>query len=82
MTIRLGVAADLPVIQGWLADAGLPIADLTPDHMNNFLVAVVNAQPAGMIGLEQFDKLGLLRSLVIDPAARRNGIGRATSGRS
>jgi amino-acid N-acetyltransferase len=29
-----------------------------------------------MIGLEQFDKLGLLRSLVIDPAVRRSGIGR------
>jgi amino-acid N-acetyltransferase len=74
--IRPGVAADLPIIQAWLTDAGLPIVDLTPDHMNDFLVAVVDAESAGMIGLEQFDKLGLLRSLVIDPAARRSGIGR------
>jgi amino-acid N-acetyltransferase len=74
--IRPGVAADLPIIQAWLTDAGLPIVGLTPDHMNDFLVAVVDAESAGMIGLEQFDKLGLLRSLVIDPAARRSGIGR------
>jgi amino-acid N-acetyltransferase len=44
--------------------------------MNDFLVAVLDAGPAGMIGLEQFDEVGLLRSLVIEPAARRGGIGR------
>jgi len=71
-----GIAADLAIVQTWLVDAGLPIADLTPDHMYEFLVAVVDAGPAGIIGLEQFDEVGLLRSLVIDPAARRGGIGR------
>jgi amino-acid N-acetyltransferase len=76
VTIRPGIAADLAIVQTWLVDAGLPIADLTPDHMNDFLVAVVDAGPAGIIGLEQFDEVGLLRSLVIDPAARRGGIGR------
>jgi N-acetylglutamate synthase-like GNAT family acetyltransferase len=76
MTIRPGVPADLATVQAWLVDAGLPVADLTPDHMNDFLVAVVDAGPAGMIGLEQIDEVGLLRSLVIDPAVRRGGIGR------
>ena len=76
MIIRPGVAADFAIVEGWLRDAALPVEDLTPDHMNDFLVAVVDTRPAGMIGLEQFDKLGLLRSLVIDPAARRSGIGR------
>jgi len=76
VTIRPGTAADLAIVQTWLVNAGLPIADLTPDHMNDFLVAVVDAGPAGIIGLEQFDEVGLLRSLVIDPAARRGGIGR------
>jgi len=74
--IRPGVAVDFAIVEGWLRDAALPVEDLTPDHMNDFLVAVVDARLAGMIGLEQFDKLGLLRSLVIDPAARRSGIGR------
>ena len=76
MIIRPGVAVDFAIVEGWLRDAALPVEDLTPDHMNDFLVAVVDARLAGMIGLEQFDKLGLLRSLVIDPAARRSGIGR------
>ena len=61
MTIRPGIVADLAIVQAWLVDAGLPVADLTPDHMNDFLVAVVDAGPAGMIGLEQFDEVGLLR---------------------
>jgi len=74
--IRPGVAVDFAIVEGRLRDAALPVEDLTPDHMNDFLVAVVDARLAGMIGLEQFDKLGLLRSLVIDPAARRSGIGR------
>lgn len=76
MIIRPGVAADLAIVQVWLTTAGLPVEDLTPDHMNDFLVAVVDARSAGMIGLEQFDKLGLLRSLVVDPAARGDGMGR------
>ncbi len=76
MIIRPGIAADLAIVKRWLADAGLPAEDLTLDHMDDFLVAMSDAGPAGMIGLEQFDKVGLLRSLVIDPAARRGGIGR------
>jgi amino-acid N-acetyltransferase len=76
VTIRPGIAADLAVVQAWLVDAGLPTADLTSDHMSDFLVAVVDSGPVGMIGLEQFEKVGLLRSLVIDRTARRDGVGR------
>lgn len=76
MIIRHGIETDLANVQRWLQDAGLPTEDLTSDHMHDFLVAEVDARPAGMIGLQQFDGVGLLRSLVIDPAARRGGIGR------
>lgn len=76
MTIRPGIVADLTIAQGWLRDAGLPTEDLTSDHMHGFLVAEVDTGPAGMIGLEQFDKIGLLRSLVIDRTARSGGVGR------
>jgi len=73
--IRPANLTDLDVARSWLSDAGLPIADLTPEHMQNFLVATVGNSPVGMIGLEQFGVVGLLRSLIVDPTARSDGIG-------
>jgi len=75
--IRSAIATDLDVARAWLSDAGLPTADLTPEHMKSFLVAVADDTPVGMIGLEQFGSAGLLRSLVVDPTARSGGIGAA-----
>lgn len=77
ITIRRATGADLAAAQAWLADAGLPIDDLTPGHMQGFLVAADNEVPVGMIGLEQFGNIGLLRSLVVDSTARSAGTGRA-----
>lgn len=74
--VRPAAPADLAAARAWLADAGLPVADLTPDHMQDFLVAAEEGRVIGMIGLEQFGSIGLLRSLVVDPAARSSGIGR------
>lgn len=75
MEIRKAVAADLVAARSWLSEAGLPIEDLTPDHMQNFLVTMADHQPVGMIGLEQFGKTGLLRSLIVDPSVRSEGLG-------
>ncbi|MDH3410355.1 MAG: arsenic resistance N-acetyltransferase ArsN2, partial [Gammaproteobacteria bacterium] len=54
----------------------LPSGDLTPAHMRNFLLALAGDDPLGMIGVEQFDNIGLLRSLVVDQSARGAGIGK------
>ena len=75
ITTRRATASDLPAAQSWLSDAGLPIEDLTPDHMQDFLLTLVNESPVGMIGLEKFGNVGLLRSLVVDPSVRSAGIG-------
>ncbi|MDH3614777.1 MAG: arsenic resistance N-acetyltransferase ArsN2 [Gammaproteobacteria bacterium] len=74
--IRPATDSDLSAAQSWLAGASLPVDDLTTDHMQNFLVALTNDRPVGVIGLEQFGKVGLLRSLVVDPTLRNGGIGR------
>ena len=76
LDIRPANAVDLDAARGWLEEAGLPTADLTPDHMNNFLVAAADGEPVGLIGLEQFGNVGLLRSLVVDPSVRSGGVGR------
>lgn len=75
MTIRPAVASDLAQVKAWLRGARLPVADLTPEHMSGFLVATLGDSPTGMIGLEQFDEIGLLRSLYVDAPARTHGVG-------
>lgn len=75
--IRQATASDFAVATRWLSDVGLPTADLTPDHMQQFLVASVEDRPVGMIGLEHVGETGLLRSLVVDRRCRKTGLGRA-----
>ena len=76
ITIRQATALDLAAAQSWLADAGLPSEDLTEKHMNKFLLAMEGDMPVGMIGMEHFGTVGLLRSLVVDPSLRSAGTGR------
>jgi amino-acid N-acetyltransferase len=73
--IRPSTVADLAVAQSWLSQAGLPTEDLAAEHMQNFLVAAVKGVPVGMVGLEAFGNVGLLRSLVVDATGRGCGVG-------
>jgi len=56
-----------------LSDAGLPTADVSVERLA--LVAELNGQLVGLIGLEQYGALGLLRSLVVDAGNQGYGIG-------
>ncbi len=73
--IRPAQASDLTVAKAWLSAEGLPIDDLTVDHMDAFIVATQTGESVGMIGLEKFGNVGLLRSLVVDEAGRGAGLG-------
>jgi amino-acid N-acetyltransferase len=78
LKIGPAIAPDLALATQWLRAAGLPVADLTPEHMGNFLLAMRAGTPVAMVGLEQFTpqtRLGLLRSLVVDPSCRGTGLG-------
>ncbi len=76
ITIRRATGLDLCVAQSWLSNARLPSGDLTSAHMQNFVLALAGDDPVGMIGLEQFDNTGLLRSLVVEQSTRSTGIGK------
>ena len=52
----------------------MPVADLSVDQLA--FVAEVDGRFAGVIGLESFGTVGLLRSLVVSADARADGIGR------
>lgn len=76
MIIRPAETADFETITGWLAAARLPVADLSIDATQYFLLAELGGHPIGAIGLEPFDGIGLLRSLVVVPHAQGSGAGR------
>jgi N-acetylglutamate synthase-like GNAT family acetyltransferase len=75
-SIRAAKATDFAAACHLLEAAGLPIADLTVGHFNDFLVAENPVKLTGLIGLQRLETIGLLRSLVIDSSCRGAGLGR------
>lgn len=73
---RQGRAADLETARTLLAAEGLPVEDLTAQHMADFIIATRDGMTLGMIGLESFGDVALLRSLVVDSGYRGVGLGR------
>lgn len=71
---------DWQAVQRLLDEAGLPVADLGPDRLEHFLIAerpgADQCETLGIIGLEQFDQVGLLRSLVVGESDRKSGLGK------
>ncbi len=75
MTIEAAESNDLDAIQTLLAACDLPHEDLTPGHLQHFLVAHAGEALRGVIGLEPRGDGALLRSLAVAPEARGTGLG-------
>jgi len=75
LTIRPATAADLEPSIELLEKAGLPVTDLAADRLA--MVAENDTVFQGVIGLESFNGVALLRSLVVAADARGLGIGPA-----
>ena len=73
IAIRAAAAGDLDSVSTLLASAGLPVEDLAANLLA--LVAEADGNVIGGIGVERFAAVGLLRSLVVAPAARQGGVG-------
>ena len=74
--IRPARRGDLAVVTSLLSGAGLPVEDLSEECMADFLVASGQGSVSGVIGLEPLSQAGLLRSLVVAPDSRTEGVGR------
>jgi len=74
-SIRPAEATDWPDICRLLDAAELPVADLMPQMLADFLLAESGGLTVGLVGLQIFDKIGLLRSLVVAGSARGTGVG-------
>jgi amino-acid N-acetyltransferase len=77
MRDRLAISARPPLEAAvrLLAAAKLPTEDLTAAHCENFFYAGPAADPTGLVGLEVYDDVALLRSLVVVPDRRGAGEG-------
>jgi amino-acid N-acetyltransferase len=58
-----------------LTSARLPVDDLTERHCEHFFYSGTDATPAGLVGLEFFGDVALLRSLAVTDALRGSGAG-------
>jgi amino-acid N-acetyltransferase len=80
IVVRDAKQNDWQNIQRLLDEAGLPNTDLGPDQLEDFLVAersgTAPSETLGIIGLQRFDQVGLLRSLVVNQSDRKAGLGR------
>ncbi len=74
MTIRSARPDELSAIQILLRANGLPADDLV-EHLEHFIVAEDAMRLAGVVGLEAYGEVGLLRSLAVDSAHRGAGLG-------
>ncbi len=78
--VREAKQNDWQNVRQLLDEAGLPIADLGPEHLVDFLVAerseTDKGGTLGVIGLQRFNEVGLLRSLVVSEDDRKFGLGR------
>lgn len=73
MQIVFAVKRDRAEILSLLTESGLPVEDL-PLIMDSFLIAVEGDRLIGVVGIEQYGRFGLLRSLAVDKEFRGNGI--------
>lgn len=74
MPIHPATPDDFAAVQVLLREAGLPTDDLTPAHLEHFLVAR-NEALCGVVGLEPCGDVALLRSLAVAPEHRNEGLG-------
>jgi amino-acid N-acetyltransferase len=79
MIIEAATAADLPGIRRLLELSNLPSDDLTASSLQYFLVLREDGLLNGAIGLETYEDVALLRSLVVAESARGRGHGATLS---
>lgn len=56
---------------------GLPISDITDEHLKHFFFVGSDGSPSGLVGLEIYRCEALLRSLAVGENARGQGLGSA-----
>jgi len=74
MQLRKAIDADLSAVEDLLSASKLPL-DGVKENFSNFVVAEDENGIVGVIGLEKFGSVALLRSALVSPGHRGSGIG-------
>ncbi|MDQ6870943.1 MAG: arsenic resistance N-acetyltransferase ArsN2 [Gemmatimonadota bacterium] len=74
MLIRNATNADLSAVENLLSTSKLPLEGVR-ENFSTFVVAEDRGAVTGAIGLEKFGSVALLRSAVVSPDNRGNGVG-------
>jgi amino-acid N-acetyltransferase len=80
VTYSFATPADKNQIRRLLSECGLPTLYIAK-HLESFMVAKAAGKLVGVIGLEVYGRVGLLRSLCVEPAYRGQGIARGLNAR-
>ena len=65
-----------------LTEAGLPSSDLAEAHLENFFGCGSTSAPDGIVGVELYESVALLRSLAVNASCRGRGCGTALVARA
>lgn len=71
--VRKAQGGDLARLEALLAECGLPCAGVA-DHLDSFLVTERNGRIIASVGLETVPGAALLRSLAVEPGARKRRV--------
>lgn len=75
--LRSAGADSFAAVVALLDRCGLPSADLTPAHLDHFVLAWQDGAAVGVAGIEPVAANGLLRSVAVLPTHRRAGLAAA-----
>jgi amino-acid N-acetyltransferase len=66
---------DLSAVKQLLSESSLPIEDITAQHLQHFFGCGSSLGLEGLVGLELFGEVALLRSLAVASSRRGTGVG-------
>jgi amino-acid N-acetyltransferase len=66
---------NLSAVKQLLSESGLPIEDITAQHLQHFFGCGSGLEIEGVVGLELYGKAALLRSLAVASSRRGTGVG-------
>jgi amino-acid N-acetyltransferase len=64
-----------PAVKNLLSASGLPIADISAPHLHHFFGFASGGELLGIVGLELYGEVALLRSLAVAAERRGSGLG-------
>lgn len=73
--MRIEATSVNPEVEALLTDAQLPVSDLSTCRSLNLLGIRESGRLVGVVGVETYGSVGLLRSLAVEPASRNAGLG-------